>query len=487
MSNSRQVAASRRRLWFAGIPLLVLAASLVLVYFLFPGLSANWTVMSRVLFRSVVVLIGMIGAAQIAAAWSPTRGTIATPGFGRHRMVLPIEGIVYLTIMFVLFTGAMLTKSNMLLFVFALMAGPFVINGWMTFGMLQSARIVRSAPQRAMVGELFGVELTLSNSRPLLSIWIMAAQDEIQHAGETLNGSVLFARVAPHSSQAGQYQLRLARRGRYRLGPIVIMSRFPLGLVERSRLFPVQGEILVYPRVGRLVPSWRRRWIDATELAARPQLRTGIFRDEFHRLREYRAGDNPRDIHWRSSARRGELILREYQQNRDFNLAVVLELWQPAKPNPARAELIERSLSFVATLLVQHGRDCRDSNLRLAVSGATTFRWQGQSTAASLESLFDGLAVIEAGPAVDTKKLVEETLQETSASTQIVVLTTRSSDDAVGDTMRLQNPRVDVVRLAEFEFDRVLVYEDEFPAAVAMPKPQAVGDSEPAVRVSTGT
>ena len=34
-----------------------------------------------------------------------------------------------------LFTGAMLTKSNMLLLVFALMAGPFVINGWMTYGM----------------------------------------------------------------------------------------------------------------------------------------------------------------------------------------------------------------------------------------------------------------------------------------------------------------------------------------------------------------
>ena len=448
-------ATARRPRWYVGIPALIVALVLALGY---SSWTVGMTLPSRIMFRAMVVLFGLIGIFQIASSLSPTRGTLATPGFGKHRMVVPVEGIVYLTIMFALFTGAMLTKSNMLLLVFALMAGPFVINGWMTFGMLQSARVARTAPSRAMVGELFNVELVLSNSRPLMSIWIMSVRDTIQHPFEDLAAIVLFARVAPRSSQVGHYQLRLMRRGRYQLGPLLTYSRFPLGLVERSRLFPVSGQVLVYPRIGRLGSAWRRRWLGATELVARPQPQAGVFRDEFHRLREFRTGDNPRDIHWRTSARRGELILREYQQNRDFNLTIILDLWQPASTHGKESELIEKSLSFAATAIIEHGRGCRDAILTLLVAGASTFRWQGQGTSAALESMLDGLALMNAGAARETASLVDDTVHRSSNSTQIVLLTTRPTNGP--DQLEIHNSRIDYIRLCEMDFERALIFED---------------------------
>ena len=195
MSNPVQVTPSRRGRWLAGLPSLSVAVGLALIYNFVPSWTWQLSVLGRVMFRAVVVLFGMIGLAQIASAWSGTKGTIATPGFGRHRMVLPVEGIVYLVIMFSMFIGAMLTKSNMLLLVFALMAGPFVINGWMTYGMLRSAGAARTAPHRAMVGELFSVELELTNDRRLLSIWVMAVRDAITHPREDLVANVLFAQI----------------------------------------------------------------------------------------------------------------------------------------------------------------------------------------------------------------------------------------------------------------------------------------------------
>lgn len=51
----------------------------------------------------------------------------------RFRVYIPREGIGYLLIMAVLFVGSSLTQSNMLLLVFAAMAGPFVVNGWLTW------------------------------------------------------------------------------------------------------------------------------------------------------------------------------------------------------------------------------------------------------------------------------------------------------------------------------------------------------------------
>jgi len=486
MANATQSNRTRGR-WFVGVPALALAISLTVAYFRLPNLTANWSLTEVIGFRTFVVFVGTVGLAQIAAALSSTRGTVATPQFGSHRMVVPTEGIVYLAIMFVLFTGAMLTKQNTLLLVFAMMVGPFVVNGSLAFGMLRATQVVRSAPRRAMAGELFGVELSLSNRHPLLSMWMMSVRDEIAHARETLSADVLFARVGPRATQTGHYQLRLARRGRYRLGPLLVSSRFPLGLVERNRLFALPGEILVYPHIGRLSPQWRGRSQGAMELIARPQARAGVFHDEFHRLREFRTGDNPRDIHWRTSARRGELILREYQQNRDLNLAVVVDLWRPPvkSASPENVELIEKMLSFALTLLIEHGRECRDGTLSLAASGATTFRWEGQGSAASLESLFDGLALLEAGAAGETSLLLYETLHRTTVSTQIVMLTTRPADESDLLAESAFNPRVSVVRIADAgELDRFLIFDDD--PVPSVPDAQR-GEDAPATVTSRST
>lgn len=58
------------------------------------------------------------------------------------------------------------------------------------------------------------------------------------------------------------------------------------------------GELLVYQAIGRLLPGWKRRERELAESSNRANSRLGIFDDEFHSIREYRPGDNPR--HWRS-------------------------------------------------------------------------------------------------------------------------------------------------------------------------------------------
>src|SRR5690606_37164541 len=98
------------------------------------------------------------------------------------------------------------------------------------------------------------------------------------------------------------------------------------GLVERGLVLDVPGQILVSPRLGRLTSRWRHEHQTATELAHERKPRRGAFDDEFHRLREYRTGDSPQSIHWRTSARRNELMVREYHQSRDRHLVVILDL-----------------------------------------------------------------------------------------------------------------------------------------------------------------
>ena len=332
--------------------------------------------------------------------------------------------------------------------------------------MLQSARIHRDTPRRAMLGELFSVDITLENQRAFLSLWMISICDQIKHAHDQLEATVLFSRVSPKTSLVGQYELSLSHRGRYELGPMRLSSRFPLGLIERSRVFRTMDQVLIYPRIGKVRPNWRQKVDGGAEQVDQQLPKRGVYHDDFHRLREFRSGDNPRDIHWRSTARRGELILREYYQNRDHVLAIVLDLYRDSSTRYIYDEAIESALSFVVSLLVERGRECHDGILTMAASGEEVFRWEGQGNSSSLELLFDGLSVFQPGTATEISGLLNEAIQHSSSSTELIVITTRSGDLPY---QSLLTSRVGLLNLNDVPIENLLVFDDVEPVTIAEP------------------
>jgi uncharacterized protein (DUF58 family) len=341
------------------------------------------------------------GLKEVIAGWWPALGH---RGFVRHRSAFPTEGRLYLLIMFVLFAGSMMGRSNPLMLVFALMAGPFVVNGWISFVILKRVEVWRKVPSRVMAGEPTSVEVVLRNNKRWLSAWVLTLRDQITGFGEHLSAEVVVARVPPRGEQRAHYRLRLVQRGRYALGPMQISTRFPLGLVERSLNVALTDSLLVHPRIGRLTANWKQRLACASELVTQTAPRGGPFDDEFHKLREYRAGDDPRAIHWRTSARRNELMVREFQESRDRDLIVLLDAWQPARPGDDDVDRVELAISFAATVCVDHLRSSRESGLFCAMAATehahlgagrhACIEWHSSSAGGGVESLLDELALL---------------------------------------------------------------------------------------------
>ena len=429
MSTFRRI----RNSWQEGIlsPLAILASVGLLAagYYLIPVIPQAWSPSGRLFFWGLLAASAVAGLGQLMVRLLPARARQPLSTLAKHRLVIPKEGLVYLVIMIVLFIGSLLGHTNMLMLVFAMMAGPFVINGWMAYHMLSSCQANRSLPPRVMSGELFSVELALENTQPWLSLWMMQVHDLASHASENLTPTLLFSCIPGRSRRIGHYQLRLRRRGIYQFGPLTVSSRFPLGLIERRRIFARYGELKVYPRAGRLTESGRQRLLGTAELLSEHRARTGEFQDEFHHLREYRPGDNPRAIHWRSSARRGTLVLRAFQQNREQHLAVVLDFWKPAlDAADENFEGQEWAMCLVATLCLEQRRRARDSRFSLYSSGQTTSVWDGRTGGHGLDELLDQLAVMQAGPATDTPSLVHRACRECAPQTRLIVITTRQQD-----------------------------------------------------------
>ncbi len=340
------------------------------------------------------------------------------------------EGWLYFVIMMAVLMGALIGKSNLLLLVFGLLAGPFVLNGRIAMTMLARNQIVRQLPERAMHGDWFSVDLTLSNKRWFVGSWMMVVEDHWKRGAEHLSPAVVFTRVGPGQERTGRYQLRLVQRGRYICGPIRLLTRFPLGLVERSYIMSCPGELLVYPRIGRLTPQWHREQLDADELVQQTRPRGGTFEDEFHRLREYRQGDSLRSIHWRTTARRNQLMVREHHQMRDQDLAVVLDLWLPHHPTDQERANVELALSFAATVCVEHCQKSRESTMFVGIVGQASRHWSGAAGPQTMPQMLDEFALAEGGAGKDLKKIVEACFQMRSSHVQRLLITTRGTGQA---------------------------------------------------------
>jgi len=379
-------------------------------------------------------------------------------GRGFH-FKLPLEGGLYLLIMIVLFIGALIGRSNLLMMVFAMMAGPFVINGKFTYTMLQRLHVRRELPERIMAGETFTAAMTLVNKKSWLSAWLMTLHDSVTHSAGYLTPEVLFIRVPPSDERRGHYQLRLLQRGRYEFGPVDVTTRFPLGLVERGVQTEVRDHLLVYPRIGHLRTGWRDHLQNSVELVSHVKPQSGPFNDDLYRIREYRPGDDTRMIHWRTSARMNELMVCDYKESRDRDLALVVDPWIPENATDEDRERVELALRFATTICMDQLHNSRESSLVVRILGETVRDWHGDTLDNHIESLLDAFAVIEASPIPAVEEFVLGLDQAPFRQGRMLIVTARP--DAIAELLQRAEVKINgsILEASEQALARIYVEE----------------------------
>ncbi len=415
----------------AGVVSMICGSALLLGVQRLPWLAERWRGFSRWVLVALAIGLLLWGVKQLLSAARLSQTATRRPVWNRNRMAITREGIVYVTIMSVMFLGSIIGRTNMLMFVFAMMIGPWVLNGWIAFSMVRRSLAKRVLPHRVMAGELVSIEIEVANRKWFLSSWLLAARDQVAHLRDRFQASALFVRVPAGQTRRGHYFVRFSQRGEYSFGPLELTTHFPLGLIERGLLFNDFAKLIVHPRVGRMTSRWRSDLWNATELAEQRRMRAGLFDDEFHRIREYRPGDNPKAIHWRTTARSGELMVREYQQTRDRDLVLLVELWQPAQPTTADLDRVELAISFAATVLLENLRQSREVRLRMIVVGSQTSAWDHLS---SLEQALDQLALASASTNANVQPVIVETMQHLSSSSRVVVVSARPRSELLPRT-----------------------------------------------------
>lgn len=227
------------------------------------------------------------------------------------------EGFVLLAVAAAIFLLATNVMSGLLFVLDAVVLAVLAAGGAGAIAATRRVRVRRRAPARGVEGTPLPVTLTLEARRP--------ARFLVVEDGWPGARAAAFVPLVP----AGRPQVVTlapvpARRGRHRLGPVQLRSIGALGVFAARREVAPPGEVLVWPALRPPTPAATARLAPA--LAAAAAARRTRCADDLYGVRDYRPGDAPRHVHWRSSARRGALVVREFERPEAPGLAVVLDL-----------------------------------------------------------------------------------------------------------------------------------------------------------------
>lgn len=203
-------------------------------------------------------------------------------------------------------------------------------------------------PGRAPVGSSARVILRLQNlSR--LPTGTLLLEDRLPYALGS-RPRVVLERLGAHQASSVAYTVRADVRGRYPVGPLVIRLTDPFGLCELNRSFPSVDRLTVIPQVVAL-PTVRL----AGEYAGTGDSRArsvAVHGEDDAATREYRRGDDLRRVHWRSTARTGELMVRREEQPWESRATVVLDTRNFAHQGEGPTSSFEWAVSAAASISV---------------------------------------------------------------------------------------------------------------------------------------
>lgn len=303
-----------------------------------------------------------------------------------------------------------------------LAAGAFLLVA-VVLGMLYvrrtapRARLTRHiSPIQVHDGEKAIVQLSLVSSRRVHS----AVIEDVVHGLGT--ASFVAERVDAREPMTARYEVLCRPRGVYKVGPATVKVRDPMALAESMSSGRRADRLVVYPTVEQLTGLPLVRGQDPNVNSARANF-SHSGGDDFFTLREYQQGDDLRRVHWPSSARRDELMIRQLEMPWQSRALVMLDTRAAAYTTPEAFEHAVRGTASAVRHLYRHG--------------FSPTLWTGQprstlvTTAQAYSIAMEELATVQPAPDLDFGVMVTRLRREGLAGGALVLVTGVLDTDAV--------------------------------------------------------
>jgi uncharacterized protein (DUF58 family) len=259
-------------------------------------------------------------------------------------------GWVFFGLTFGVGFAALNTGNNLLYLVLSLMLAFLVLSGVLSESALRGITVERRLPGEVFANASHLVALDITNAQHRVPAFALVVEDLAEAPEESDArvplGRAFVLRTAPRTTERRFYRLQWPRRGSLRLRGFRVSTRYPFGLFSKSLELTKPAEALVYPGLDRAEVATVRH----SEEEGLATVATPTPGSEISGLRDFRAGDPLRRIHWRASLRRGSLVVREREGEHRAEQEVRLRT-QGAQPGPVFEAAVRRAASETVALL----------------------------------------------------------------------------------------------------------------------------------------
>jgi uncharacterized protein (DUF58 family) len=329
----------------------MVALSIALVLALYSGAAAQ---LGNLFLASASALTALLVAAWVAVTLVPTLAKRTPLRWIGYRMEYRVtrEGWIYILGIVLVALAAINTGNNLLFLILASLIAAILMSGILSSITLAGVELKLDLPEHIFAGQPVRASVELNNEKlslPSISLRVEATKKKGEEAVALLETPVYFPYLPRQQSVKQSVPLLFPQRGLYRQEAFRIVTRFPFGFLQKARRLDLATEALAYPAVAA----------SSEFLEVLPGLQGAMESNskgrgqDLYALRAYLPNDSARHVHWKASARFGELMVREFAREDDCRVLLVFDPQSPAARSEAAAierKQFERAVTFCAAL-----------------------------------------------------------------------------------------------------------------------------------------
>ncbi|MDH5640033.1 MAG: DUF58 domain-containing protein [Nitrospira sp.] len=291
------------------------------------------------------------------------------------------EGVQFLLFTCAIGVAAINTGNNLFYLLLAMMLSIILISGIAAESCLRRLEFRRCLPELLFANEPVTATLMIKNRKSRLPSLSLRFFDVCE--GRDLDRGLTVGQLQPGAGRLLSYPIVSGKRGWLHLDGVRVTTSFPFGLFLKKAYYPVAGMTCVSPAIKPLSDTFLQDFLVAGQESS---IHRRGYGNELYNLRLYQAGDDSRAIHWITTARTSQLIVRETEAEDQRRAAIYLSLFAP----DTHDAIFEEAVTFTASLL--HHLTLQGYRIQLTAGSFRSLFGQGET---HLLDLLRALALCE--------------------------------------------------------------------------------------------
>lgn len=361
--------------------------------------------------------------------------------------------------------GGAVQGFNLLLVLSSTLLAAMIVHWRWSGRSIETVGVERRLPNEVFAGKPFRVRYQTSNSNWLMPAWLLQISDDVTAVYD--NGVQAEAKCGLGTLPAkvtigASVDLTIRKRGQYRFGPLTASTTFPFSLIHARKTETSTDTLDVYPNLVQLPVGWKHRLLSHQGGTATAVNRSAPSEGEFFAMREYQYGDNPKWIHWRTTARVGSPTIRQFEHLEKYDLCLVLDAFEPGQSgdyiSDALMDPTEYAISYLTTMLTELIQ-IPGNRIVLAIAGAEIQTMQTGNDPQTFRRMMGALARAQSTTSSTVGLAVERVVDEIQSINDIVVVSCRSEREGFDAEPGLQNALSPWTRRGRFQWIQAEVSE----------------------------